>query len=80
MSLETPTYKSWLNVPAKSREVVRHHSAPEWLRRALYQMILGGVAAVVASVWIFFPTKAVSVLPPGRLLHLRPAGASKRAI
>jgi hypothetical protein len=69
MSLETPTYKSWLNVLAKNRDVVTYHFAPEWTGRPLYLMIPGGVSAVVAGVWIFFLAKSVWVLLPERLLH-----------
>jgi hypothetical protein len=59
MSLAKPTPNNRLNVPAKSHDVVRHHSAPEWLRRALYLIIPVRVVAVMAGVWIFFPAKAV---------------------
>jgi hypothetical protein len=61
MSLATPTPNNWLNVPAKSREVVAHHFGREWSGRPLYLMIPGGVAAVMAGVWIFFLAKAVWV-------------------
>jgi len=71
MSLETPTYKSWLNVLAKSRDVVTHHFAPEWTGRPLYLMIPGGVSAVVAGVWIFMLAKAVWVD------HLRAVDAAR---
>jgi len=57
----TPTHNNWLNVPAKIRDVVTHHCAPEWHGRPLYLMIPGGLAAVVAGVWIFFLAKAVWV-------------------
>jgi hypothetical protein len=63
------THNRWLNAPAKSHDVVRHHSAPEWLRRALYLIIPVRVVAVMAGVWIFFPATAVSVLPPESLLY-----------
>jgi hypothetical protein len=63
------THKSWLNVRAKHRDVVTHHFGREWLGRSFSMMILGGVAAFMAGVWIFFPAKAVWVLPPERLLH-----------
>ena len=71
MSLETPTYKSWLNVLAKSRDVVTYHFAPECTGRPLYLMIPGGVAAVMAGVWIFFLAKAVWVD------HLRSVDAAR---
>jgi hypothetical protein len=71
MSLETPTYKSWLNVLAKSRDVVTHHFAPEWTGRPLYLMIPGGGAAVVAGVCIFVLAKAVWVD------HLRSVDAAR---
>ena len=57
----TPTHNSWLNVPAKIRDVVTHHFAPDWHGRPLYLMIPGGLAAVVAGVWMFFLAKAVWV-------------------
>jgi hypothetical protein len=71
MSLETPTYKSWLNVLSKSRDVVTYHFAPEWTGRPLYLMIPGGVAAVVAGVCIFFLAKAIWVE------HLRSVDAAR---
>jgi hypothetical protein len=71
MSLATPTPNNWLNVPAKSCEVVAHHFGREWSGRPLYLMIPGGVAAVVAGVWIFFLAKAVWVD------HLRSVNAAR---
>ena len=61
MPVTTPTHSSWLNVPAKVRDVVTHHFAPEWQGRPLYLMIPGGVAAFTAGVWIFFLAKTVWV-------------------
>jgi hypothetical protein len=61
MPVTTPTYNSWLNVPAKIRDVVTHHFAPEWDGRPLYLMIPGGLATLVAGVCIFFLAKAVWV-------------------
>jgi hypothetical protein len=66
-----PTRNSWLNIPAKIRDVVAHHFAPEWHGRPLYLMIPGGVAAVVAGVCIFFLAKAVWVD------HLRSVDAAR---
>jgi hypothetical protein len=66
MPLATPTHKSWFDVPAKIRDVVTHHFAPEWHGRPLYLMIPGGTVAVVMGVWIFFVAKAIWVD------HLRP--------
>jgi hypothetical protein len=71
MSLETPTCKSWLNVPAKSRDVVTHHFGQEWPGHPLYLMIPGGVSAVVAGVWIFILAKSVWVD------HLRSVDAAR---
>jgi putative effector of murein hydrolase LrgA (UPF0299 family) len=59
--METPIHRSWLNVVAKSRSVVSHHFASEWNGRPLFLMIPGGVAAVVAGLWIFFLAKSVWV-------------------
>src|ERR1700692_322381 len=61
MPLETPTHNSWLSVPAKSRDVVAHHFAPDCPGRPLYLMIAGGVAAAMSGVWIFFLAKAIWV-------------------
>jgi hypothetical protein len=61
MQLATPTMNSWLNIPAKGRDVVTHHFAQQCRGRPLYLMIPGGVAAVTAGVWIFVLAKAVWV-------------------
>jgi len=53
---------SSLNVLAKSRDVVTHHFGREWPGRPLYLMIPGGVAAIVAGVWIFFLAKAYGLI------------------
>jgi hypothetical protein len=71
MPLETPIHSGWLNVAAKSRNVVAHHFAPQWNGRPLYLMIPGGVAAVVTGGWIFFLAKSVWVD------HLRSLDAAK---
>ena len=57
----SPTGNSWLNIPARIRDVVAHHFAPEWHGRPLYLMIPGGVAALTSGVWIFFVAKAALV-------------------
>jgi predicted membrane protein DUF2207 len=80
MSLATPTPNNWLNVPAKSREVVAHHFGREWSGRPLYLMISGGVAAIVAGVWIFLLAKAVGVPPPESLLHGKRAPGMRNGI
>jgi hypothetical protein len=51
----------WLNISAKGREVVAHHFSPLCAGRPLYLMIPGGVAAVIAGVWIFVLAKAIWV-------------------
>jgi len=71
MLFAPPKNSSWLNIPAKGREVVAHHFAPQCPGRPLYLMIPGGVAAVVAGFWIFFLAKAVWVD------HLRSADAAR---
>jgi hypothetical protein len=71
MPLETPIHSGWLNVAAKSRNVVTHHFATEWNGRPLYLIIPGGAAAVVAGVWIFLLAKSVWVD------HLRSLDAAK---
>jgi hypothetical protein len=71
MPLETPIHSRWLNVAAKSRNVVTHHFATEWNGRSLYLIIPGGVAAVVAGLWIFLLAKSVWVD------HLRSLDAAK---
>jgi hypothetical protein len=65
------TRNSWLNVRAKHREVVTHYFGREWPGRPLYLMIPGGVAAIVAGVWIFILAKAVWVD------HLRAVDAAR---
>jgi hypothetical protein len=66
----SPTRNSWLNIPAKIRDVVTHHFAPELHGHPLYLMIPGGLAALTSGVWIFFVAKAVWVD------HLRPVDAA----
>jgi hypothetical protein len=71
MPLGPPKNNSWLNVLAKSRDVVTYYFAPEWTGRPLYLMIPGGVLAVAVGFCIFFLPKAVWVD------HLRSADAAR---
>jgi hypothetical protein len=72
----SPTRNSWLNIPAKIRDVVAHHFAPEWHGRPLYLMIPGGVAALTSGVWIFLVAKAALV---DHLLSLKVVAPSQIA-